>query len=216
MEAEFWIKAWNEGRTQFHQPHYHPKLTGHFARLEARAGQKVLVPLCGKTKDMMWLYQQGLEVHGVELHGPAIREFFTENALEAPRVSRDGQHTHHVHDRLTVSCGDFLKLDQSEVYDLVYDRAALVALPRPMRKEYAQVIRRALKPGGKCLLISYEYDTAQMEGPPFSITEDEILELYQSSFEIELIEDEVPKGEGGRLAAVKSLRQKVHLLRKRP
>lgn len=215
MEAEFWIKAWNEGRTAFHQPDFNPTLTKHFARLEARAGQKVLVPLCGKTKDMIWLRRQGLEVHGVELHEPAVRDFFAENGLAAPRVSRDEVHTHHTHDGITVSCGDFFKIGAAERYDFVYDRAALVALPADMRRAYSRIITDALKTDGRCLLVTYAYDTGKMDGPPFSVEEAEVQALYQERFTIELLESRRPEGEGARLMAVEGLRQNVHLLRKR-
>ena len=214
MDEQFWIKAWNEGRTAFHQPHYHEKLTEHFPQLGPQAGQKVLVPLCGKTKDMTWLRQQGLQVHGVELHEQAVKDFFSENELFPPKVTRDQFFIHHSHQDITISCGDFFKLGQKDAYDLVYDRGALVALPAPMRKNYAQVIRGSLKKGGQYLLIAYEYDQSKMEGPPFSVGENEIRELYQDQFTIQLIESKKPAGEGPRLSAVESLRQTVYILRK--
>ena len=68
MEKEFWINAWNTGRTAFHQGKFHEKLTEFFPSLKPQKGQRVLVPLCGKSVDMLWLQNQGLSVHGVELH----------------------------------------------------------------------------------------------------------------------------------------------------
>lgn len=214
MDEQFWIKAWNEGRTAFHQPHYHGKLTEHFPQLGPQAGQKVLVPLCGKTKDMVWLHQQGLEVHGIELHEQAVKDFFAENELFPPEVSRDEFFTHYTRQGITISCGDFFKLGREGAYDLVYDRGALVALPAPMRKRYAQVIRGAVKKGGQYLLIAYEYDQAKMEGPPFSVGESEIRELYQEHFTIRPVESKEPAGEGPRLSAVEGLRQNVYILQK--
>ncbi len=214
MDEQFWIKAWNEGRTAFHQPHYHEKLTEHFPQLGPQVGQQVLVPLCGKTKDMVWLQQQGLQVHGVELHEQAVKDFFSENELFPPKVTQDQFFTHHTHREITISCGDFFKLGQKDAYDFVYDRGALVALPAQMRKNYAQVIREALKVDGRYLLIAYEYDPSKMEGPPFSVAEDEIRGLYQDRFTIQLIESRRPAGEGPRLSAVESLRQNVYILQK--
>jgi hypothetical protein len=75
METEFWIKAWNEGRTNFHQESYNPKLVKYFPIFKAKAQEKVLVPLCGKTKDLLWLQSINLEVHGYELHQQAIEDF---------------------------------------------------------------------------------------------------------------------------------------------
>ncbi len=214
MDAEFWIKAWRDGRTAFHQAQYHEKLTKYFPRLEPEAGQKVLVPLCGKTKDMVWLHRLGLEVHGVELHEQAVRDFFPENALGAPDMSRDAEFVRFARPGISVRCGDFFKLAEADVYDFVYDRGSLVALPAGMRKDYVRTVEKALKPGGGYLLIAYEYDTSRMEGPPFSVGEDEVRALYQDRFTVELIESGKPAGEGARLSAVEGLRQNVYLLRK--
>ena len=41
----------------------------------------VLVPLCGKSKDMIWLAQNGCSVVGIEYVGAAIVAFFEENAI---------------------------------------------------------------------------------------------------------------------------------------
>jgi thiopurine S-methyltransferase len=38
------------------------------------------------------------------------------------------------------------------------------------------------------LLISFEYDQQEMQGPPFSVPNDEILQNYGEDFSIELLE----------------------------
>ncbi len=212
LEKEFWIKAWTEGRTAFHQREYHAKLTTYFPQLQPTAGQSVLVPLCGKSLDMLWLLSQGLRVHGVELHQEAVEAFFTENRIAPVEKAQNGAFTDYAHDTLRISCGDFFQLDASARYDFVYDRAALVALPFEMRKDYARVITRSLPAGGKYLLVVYEYDQAKMEGPPFSVSSSEIHDLYAANFSIRLMEEEYPKNEGPRLGAVVGLMQKVYFL----
>lgn len=212
MEAEFWIKSWTDGRTAFNQREYHAKLTQYFPRLNPPAGQSVLVPLCGKTVDMLWLAGLGLQVHGVELYSGAVEQFFSENKLQPFHKTQDQDFTHYSHKNITISCGDFFKLGKIDSYDFVYDRAALVALPESMRGDYARAIKQALKNGGQCLLIVYEYDQTKMEGPPFSISEREIERLYADSFKIHLLESEKPEREGARLAAVETLLQKVYIL----
>ena len=88
MDAAFWIKSWNEGRTGFHQSDFNDKLTGYFPTFRPEKGQKVLVPLCGKSKDLVWLQGQGLCVHGVELHEQAVESFFTENQFDPVQKNR--------------------------------------------------------------------------------------------------------------------------------
>lgn len=214
MDAQFWINAWNEGRTGFHLEKYNPKLLEFFPRLNPQVGQKVLVPLCGKTKDMLWLHENKLHVHGVELHQHAVESFFSENKL-TPEIKSDETFTHFSYQNMIVSSGDFFKLDEKNIYDYIYDRASLVALPQSMRDEYVNVVTRALKPHGQYLLIVYDYDQNEMQGPPFSISEDEIYRLYKNEFSIELLKSEELTEGNSRLSAVKSMKEKVYLLRKK-
>jgi thiopurine S-methyltransferase len=214
MDANFWIQAWKEGRTNFHKEQYNEKLLTYFPRLNPERGQRVLVPLCGKTKDLLWLSQLGLKVHGIELHEEALLDFFTENKLPVPTKTQDENYINYCEGNIRLSCGDFFKLPQNENYDFIYDRASLVALPGPMRKDYSQVIKRALKPHGKYLLIVFEYTQEEMDGPPFSVSENEIYELYKDSFKITLLESESLQNEGTKFEKLSTFKQKVYLLEK--
>ena len=103
MEKEFWIKAWQEGRTNFNQGQYNKKLLQYFQEFHPRSGQKVFVPLCGKSKDMVWLAEQNLDVFGIELYEPAVKEFFQEN--NSPK-------------NVTIKTGDFFEYQDRNVFDL--------------------------------------------------------------------------------------------------
>lgn len=214
MDAQFWITMWNEGRTNFHSEITNDLLIKYFPLLHPKSDDKVLVPLCGKTKDLIWLHDLKLKVYGVELHTQAVEDFFEENKLTPVTKSQDENYTHYNFKNIHISSGDFFKLGENNKYDFIYDRASLVALPAPMRKKYAEVIKRALKIGGKCLLISYEYDQAKMDGPPFCVDANEIHELYQDQFTIKLMESHRPENSGPRLAALGGLSQKVYILEK--
>lgn len=214
MDANFWIQAWKEGRTNFHKEQYNEKLLAYFPRLNPESGQRVLVPLCGKTKDLLWLSKLGLKVHGIELHEQAVKDFFQENKLPSPDRSQDESYINYSEENIRISCGDFFKLPTNEFYDFVYDRASLVALPGPMRINYAQVIKRSLKPGGKYLLIVFEYNQAEMDGPPFSVSEKEIHELYDDSFKITQLESESLTNEGSKFEKLSTFKQRVYLLEK--
>lgn len=215
MDAQFWIKLWNEGKIGFHQEDYHGKLLEYFPQLHPQAGQKVLVPLCGKTKDLLWLHGLKLHVHGIELHEDAVKSFFSENKLTSVQKTLDQSFINYTYQNIVVSSGDFFKLNEKNVYDFIYDRASLVALPASMRKDYAQIIKQSLKTGGKCLLIVYEYDQDKMDGPPFSVDESEVHALYADQFSVQLLESKCPVNEGARLSSLEeSLKQKVYLLEK--
>jgi thiopurine S-methyltransferase len=214
MEADFWIKAWNEGKTGFHRSEFHEKLVEYLPPLQPQKGQRVLVPLCGKSKDLLWLAGTGLEVQGVELHEPAVQAFFEENKLGSPQVARDPDFIRYSQGNITISCGNFFKFAAPQPFDFVYDRAALVALPAPMRQQYALAIQKLLKRGGRCLLIVYEYDQSRLEGPPFSVTAEEIYRLYADAFTLHRMEARRPPNDGPRLSAVEGLLQVVYVLEK--
>lgn len=199
MEKDFWITAWKEGRTNFNQGHYNKKLLQYFPEFHPKAGQKVFVPLCGKSKDMVWLSEQNLEVFGIELYEQAVKEFYLEN--NNPK-------------NVTIKTGDFFEYHEKNVFDFVYDRAALIALPEEMRKPYSQIVKASLKKGGLYLLIAIEYDQSERPGPPFSVPEAEIRALYEDEFEVTLKETEKPLP-GDRFAEIKGFVDKVYVMRKK-
>lgn len=214
MDAQFWIDAWNDGRTNFHQSVFNPCLLKYFPSLHPQKNQTVLVPLCGKTKDMLWLQGQGLKVHGVELYQKPVEEFFSENKLAPATKTQDEDFFHYSSGNITLSSGDFFKFNTSIQFDFVYDRAALVALPEMMRKNYAKKIIELTRLGGKCLLITYEYDQQKIEGPPFSVDSTEVNNLFSGQFNIQLLENFDQKREGPKFSQLEKLVQKVYVLEK--
>ncbi|MDE2387962.1 MAG: thiopurine S-methyltransferase, partial [Betaproteobacteria bacterium] len=81
MQKEYWQERWNRNDTGFHQTEINPYLREFWQRLQLSPASTVLVPLCGKSLDMLWLRQQGHAVLGVELSTIAAQAFFTENKL---------------------------------------------------------------------------------------------------------------------------------------
>ena len=83
MKAEFWLQRWQNSEIGFHRDEVNPNLLEYIDALGLKTGDSVLVPLCGKSKDMVWLAQRGVNVVGVELSEIAIAAFFEENQLSA-------------------------------------------------------------------------------------------------------------------------------------
>ena len=81
MDADFWLERWRDGHTRFHQNRVTPLLQKYWPTLSLPSGSRVLVPLCGKSLDLIWLAQQGHRVLGVELSPLAVDQFFAENDL---------------------------------------------------------------------------------------------------------------------------------------
>jgi thiopurine S-methyltransferase len=75
MQPEFWHKRWASNQIGFHLPQVNPYLQRFWPALGLEEGSRVLVPLCGKSLDLLWLAHQGHEVLGVELSEKPWRTF---------------------------------------------------------------------------------------------------------------------------------------------
>ncbi len=62
-----WHDRWNEGRTGFHMGTPHTLMADLEERWLAGGPHTVLVPLAGKTVDIIWLLERGHQVVAVEL-----------------------------------------------------------------------------------------------------------------------------------------------------
>jgi thiopurine S-methyltransferase len=169
--------AWAEGRTRFHRDAVHDDLRAHEARFLGDAPRHVLVPLCGKTLDMPYLVERGHRVTGVELVPRAVEAFWDDRQLE-PERDRIGPYERSRAGAVEILCGDVLDLDPGP-YERVWDRAALVALAPDVRPRYAATLCRAMAGGGLILLNAFTYDRSRMDGPPYSVPEDEVRALYE-------------------------------------
>jgi len=179
VESEFWHDCWERGRIGFHQQEFNRHMIEFMPRLGLPAGAHVFVPLCGKSLDMLWLLQQGYRVTGIELSRRAVEEFFSENAIDCDTREVDGA-TAWRFDRLEIFCADLFEtgLDFLAPVDAVYDRAALPALPRGMRRDYAALMLERLPLNTVILMQAMEYPQHEMEGPPFSVSPSEIEALF--------------------------------------
>lgn len=189
MQADFWHDRWERNQIGFHLEHVNPYLERYWPDLGLEPGARVLVPLCGKTLDLTWLAAQGYEVLGVELSEAAVQAFFSEHNLK-PRVNQRGGLSVYEAGSVTLLCGDFFALSAEEVGDCsgVYDRAALIALPPPMREDYTRHLTSLLPVGCRGLLITLDYDQSEMKGPPFSVPDPEVQHLLTAHWSIETLE----------------------------
>ncbi|MFT6629709.1 MAG: thiopurine S-methyltransferase [Flavobacteriales bacterium] len=184
MEQDFWQDRWDTDRTGFHQDGFNAHLLAHWPTLGVQSG-RVLVPLCGKTRDMLWLRDAGHHVVGVEWSQTAVEAFFAENEL-AVRRTVVGNHARYESDGIEIWCGDFMTLTPELVGEVnaVFDRASLVALPPRMRAAYADALSRLAGPGAPCLTVLLEYPDGSHDGPPFSVPESVVVALYDGRFDV--------------------------------
>jgi thiopurine S-methyltransferase len=166
---EDWLERWQVGRTGWHEPEGNRNLQEHWTV----SGRRVLVPLCGKTPDLLWLEAQGNEVVGVELSEIAVEAFFEENALAHEAVDGDLPGWRATDRNLTIYCGDFFDF-RSDPFDAHYDRGALIALTPELRARYSRHVSSLLSDDAFQLVITIDYDQSVCDGPPFALSGEEI------------------------------------------
>jgi thiopurine S-methyltransferase len=205
MEADYWHGKWDKDDIGFHEGTPNRLLTRHLHTLSLEPGARVFLPLCGKTRDIAWLLENGFRVAGAELSEKAIRALF-DDLGPTPSVTEVGPVKHFAAEDIDIFVGDIFDLTARTLgpVDAVYDRAALVALPDPLRARYARHLRD-LTHAAPQLLLCFEYDQADMNGPPFSITPDEVARHYAETHAVSLAESvEVPGKLKGLVVAMES------------
>lgn len=202
MDHDFWHRKWADKQIGFHEGEVNGLLAAYFDTLAIPAGGRIFLPLCGKTRDIAWLLNQGYQVAGAELSADAVDQLFDELGV-TPEVTELAPVKKYSAPGIDVLVGDIFTVTGAILgsVDAIYDRAALVALPAEMRKHYTTHLMR-LCPGTPQFLITFTYDQARMDGPPFSVPEDEVRRHYGTRYEItNAAHKELPGGMKGQTDA---------------
>jgi thiopurine S-methyltransferase len=193
MDKEFWFTRWQKNEIGFHMTEPHHLLQELFPLLQTQPKDTIFVPLCGKSPDLVWLYEQGLNIVCIELSRIAVEAFFSENDLSGEWTTEAGMPCCCAKG-YKIYCGDFFELTTTELAGArtLYDRGSLVALPAEMRTRYAAHLAALLASGSRVLSISYMYNQTETAGPPFSVSQKEFETLFSEDFQIEtLVEEDV-------------------------
>jgi thiopurine S-methyltransferase len=184
MEKSYWLQRWIENSIGFHKNDYNYFLAKHLPK-----GNQALVPLCGKSPDLLFLAKNGYKTLGVECSLKAILSFFGENALSYAIEKKGPFESFKCREYpLEILLGDFFNLEQIRPsIDFIYDRASLVALPKSMRGPYSKILCN-LEGQRKMLLVAMDLNQEESAGPPFLVTDEELDTLFGRNFEIELLE----------------------------
>lgn len=206
MEPTFWHNKWKKNDIGFHNDHVHPLLAKHWQRLNVVQGSRIFIPLCGKTTDITWLLSQGHQIVGVELSQYAINQLFNDLGV-VPHINHIGNFTHYQSENIDIYVGDIFDLTTELVgaIDAVYDRAALVALPFTMRTRYSKHLL-SITQSAPQIVICFEYDQRQIDGPPFSIDHHELRQHYARFYRLNFIEAvNVEGGLKGKVTATETV-----------
>ncbi|EAS64684.1 thiopurine S-methyltransferase [Photobacterium angustum] len=210
MDAEFWHSRWAENRIGFHLSDVNPLLIKHWSTLNAQRDDRVFVPMCGKSEDLVWLAQKHDHVIGVELSDIAVKAFFAEN-LYTPLVTGVGHQHLYQFDEISIYQGDYFTLNIDTV-DVVYDRAALIAMPEDMRKMYVDKLLSLVKTGGRILLVTLDYPQDELAGPPFSVPKADVEALFAGCKVTHLERDDADESHPRRQRGLSRFAEEVWLI----
>ncbi|MCY0964705.1 hypothetical protein [Parathalassolituus penaei] len=190
-DNQAWLSMWRRDQIAFHKTSTNEFLRKHWPPV-AEPVQRVLVPLCGKSVDMLWLRAQGFEVVGIELSEVAIKAFFEDNSIPYQRQIMAGFDCWQG-GGFTLFRGDFFEMTSALLgrVDLVYDCASLTALGVSIRPLYVRHMRRIL-PDGQCPMYVLTVEDLQERDTQGTI-DAELAELYSRYFEIRVMDSDRQK-----------------------
>ena len=185
-----WHSRWESNKIGWHADQVNQNLIEYFSKLNLVDGDKIFVPLCGKSFDMLYLLQRGLKVVGVEMSEIAAKQFFSENKLEYS-VSGVDDLILYEGDGIQIFCGDFFTLKANHLVGVkaVYDRASLIALDKALRQKYVNHLNDIISKDVRVLLLTLNYPQHQRVDPPFAVSKSEVDSLYGGSFECQKLQN---------------------------
>lgn len=138
-----------------------PILMKHITELTAgRSNLRIFVPMCGKTRDMLWLAERGHAITGAEINARYIMAFFRDAALEYELRSEQIKPKRNVnvyaakgHDITLYQCDIFdYSVEVSGQFDAIWDQSAIPVINEmgsKRLKQYTSLMQSLLKPDGR-------------------------------------------------------------------
>jgi len=148
--------------------------------------KRVLVPLCGDSFSIIYFASKGCTVVGCELTEIAIEKLIERINKSYPQsftteIKKGGKIYRSNDNKIIIVQGDIFDSDIpfAGTFDLVYDRAALVALDPSMRVNYCKRISSLISEN---TLLFFDVVERGDGGPPYTITQNDLLQLYPEKF----------------------------------
>ena len=162
-KPEFWEKRFRENFTPWDAGGIPPALERFLGTEPGRL--RVLIPGCGSGYEVRAFARAGHDVLAIDFAPAAVER--AKKTL-GPLAER-------------VRLADFFESDLGAPFDLVYERAFLCSLPRPLRPRYVERTRKLLAPRGR--LAGFFFFEEGERGPPFGLKPGELEALLGGHFE---------------------------------
>ena len=156
---------------------------------------------------------------GVEFSEIAVNEFFNENKINA-NVYDSAHFKQFKSDGITIFQGDYYQLNPEKLpkFDFIYDRAALVAMPKDRRDAYVNHLLEFLSADTRLLLVSLDYQQHEMAGPPFAVSEQQVQSLFSNQCSIQPLDrtDQLANNAHLKQKGLSGLTETVYLIQRHP
>lgn len=205
MDRDYWKKRWRDGNTGWHANRVHPTLVSMYEQFNLSDHYHFLLPLCGKSFDIDWLFLKGHAVTGIETATEPIFEVAKRLGIDWS-MDQIGPFTRYNYDNLQIFQGDFFALKELSFYniDVVFDRGAFVAIDPSKRQAYADIYKW-MRPKKIGMVLRMREIHEDQDGPPFSFVDQElnsyltdrfdIKDFYEPSIEEDQNPDRYPKAQ---------------------
>ncbi|MED7819126.1 MULTISPECIES: thiopurine S-methyltransferase [unclassified Francisella] len=193
---QYWLNRWqNNDVENFCQESPNEFLVKHFPKLKVSDFSTCVIPMCGCSIDILFFLYKGIKVIGIELSEKAVISFFTQNHIEYEVIEEDG-YKYYKGDSVVIYVSDIFNLPKIAKnlpeFDIWYDRGAYIALPSELRAKYAKMMLEVCSEKTQILLLVMEHDkNPEIQTPPFSASQSELINNFSPSIEFKLIDSEL-------------------------
>lgn len=181
MTRDYWQQRYETGEMPWEKGAPSPGLVDFLAGHPELERGTVCVPGCGTGHDACAWAQAGWAAFGFDIAPSAVK--LATNRARAAGLSAGFQ------------LADFLHDEPPMRFDWLFEHTLYCAIQPQERPDYAQAVRRWLKPGGTYLAVNYLIP--DRDGPPFGTTRQEVFERFSPHFE--LLQEWVPRSYPNRV-----------------
>jgi hypothetical protein len=156
-EDVFTLEDVNENLIEFES-----QLLPHASSISAVAKEQgykgsVLVPLCGRSSDLVWLAHRNYFVIGVDAVPDPLRQWAAENGGVEPLAETDAFSSYRSlrYPNLQLLHGDIFDLNEQSLgmrFDAIWDRAALTSIQPGDRLAYLTLLRQLMHNDGRLIM----------------------------------------------------------------
>ena len=168
MSSTDWEGRYQSGDMPWEKGEPSPGLVDFLATHPELPRGTVAVPGCGTGNDVRVWARAGFDASGFDLAPSAIR-------LCRERTAQAGL-------TATFAQSDFLADPPPMQFDWLFEHTLFCAIDPSRRDDYVKAVLRWLKPGGQLLAVHYMIRDEQ--GPPFGVTQEELMERFLPHFEL--------------------------------